>query len=253
MHTRPWIGNDVVDLTEPGVAGKERDRRFMARVFTVEERERILAAAAPTLALWKTWSAKEAAFKIASKIREGLVFAHRRFEVVPWDGWEPERAAGEAVGQWASVYVGDLEIRVRWETAREYIHCIGQLARHGDADAFSTERDIHLRQSRPVFSGIVSEENALSGALSRAERASVHSTASERARLLARRLMARWEQHLQGAEIVRLWQAWGWSPPVISRQGRPVAGFDVSLSHDGRFVAAALTGPEARVFGPAKL
>ena len=39
----------------------------------------------------------------------------------------------------------------------------------------------------------------------------MHSTASERARLLARRLMDRWD--LQGAEIVRLWRAWGWSPP----------------------------------------
>jgi len=244
LHTRPWIGNDVVDLTEPGVAGKERDRRFMDRVFTPEERERILTAAAPTLALWKTWSAKEAAFKIASKVREGIVFAHRRFEVVPWDALEMERAAGEAVGQWASVYFDDLEIRVRWETARDYIHCIGHLARHADADAFTTERDLRLRRRRPVFAGIVSETQALSGALSGAERASVYSTASERARLLARRLMARWEQHLQGAEIVRLWQEWGWSAHVISRGGRPVAGFDVSLSHDGRFVAAALTGPD---------
>jgi phosphopantetheine--protein transferase-like protein len=241
LHTRPWIGNDVVDLTEPGVAGKERDRRFMDRVFTLEERERILAAAAPTLALWRTWSAKETAFKIASKLREGLVFAHRRFEVVPDEAFEPERAAGEALGHWASVYFDDLEVRVRWETAREYIHCIGHLARN-EADAFSTERDL-VSQSRPLMAGIVAEGHGLTGALSGAERASVYCTASERARLLARRLMARWEQNLQGAEIVRLWRSWGWSPPVISRQGLPVAGFDVSLSHDGRFVAAAVTGP----------
>jgi phosphopantetheine--protein transferase-like protein len=242
LHTRSWIGNDVVDLAEPGVAGKEHDRRFMARVFTPEERERILSAAAPTLALWKTWTAKEAAFKIASKLREGLVFAHQKFEVVPADAGEPERVAGEAIGHWASVYVDDLEIRVRWETARDYVHCIGQLARHGDADALRTRREL-LNGSRPMLAGIVSEGHTLPGALSRAERASVHSTASERARLLARRLMARWEQHLQGAEIVRLWRSWGWSAPVISREGRPVPGFDVSLSHDGRFVAVAMTGP----------
>ncbi|RPJ69621.1 MAG: 4'-phosphopantetheinyl transferase superfamily protein, partial [Acidobacteria bacterium] len=76
-----WIGNDVVDLAEPGVAGKEQDRRFMDRVFTPAERVHILEAAAPTIALWKTWAAKEAAFKIASKLREGVVFAHRSFEV----------------------------------------------------------------------------------------------------------------------------------------------------------------------------
>jgi phosphopantetheine--protein transferase-like protein len=243
LHTRPWIGNDVVDLGEPGVSGKEHDRRFMDRVFTPEERERILVAAAPTLALWKTWSAKETAFKIASKLRERVVFAHRRFEVVPENAWEPERLAGEAIGLWASVYFDDLEIRVRWETALDYIHCIGQLARHSDADALRTTRDL-VQRPRHLLSGIVHEGHALSGALSGAERASVYSTASERARLLARRLMDRWEQHLQGAEIVRLWRARGWSAPVISLGGRPVPGFDVSLSHDGRFVAAAVTGPE---------
>jgi phosphopantetheine--protein transferase-like protein len=245
LHTRPWIGNDVVDLAEPGVAGKEHDRRFMDRVFTPEERERILAAAAPTLALWKTWSAKETAFKIASKLREGLVFAHQQFEVVPDDSWEPERAAGEAIGQWASVYFEGFEIKVRWDTACDYIHCIGQLARQGDADALRTARELP-GHARPVLSRIVSEGHRLPGALSRAEQASVHSTASERVRLLARRLMDRWEQTLQGAEIVRSWRAWGWSAPVISRGGEPVPGFDVSLSHDGRFVAVVLTGPAGR-------
>ncbi len=242
MLTRWWIGNDVVDLAEPGVAGKELDRRFVDRVFTPEERERILAAAAPTVALWKTWAAKETAFKIASKLREGLVFAHQRFEVVSWDAGEPERMAGEALGQWASVRFDDLEIKVRWESAREYIHCIGQLARLGDGPTLvDWER---IKAPRRLLAGVACDSPLLQGALSHAERASVHSTASEHARLLARRLMDRWEQHLQGAEIVRLWRAWGWSAPVISREGRPVAGFDVSLSHDGRFVAAALAGPD---------
>jgi phosphopantetheine--protein transferase-like protein len=240
LHTRSWIGNDVVDLAEPGVAGKELDRRFMDRVFTPEERGRILAAAAPTIALWKTWSAKETAFKIASKVREGLVFAHRQFEVIPADWIEPERLAGEALGQWASVRFEDLEIKVRWESARDYVHCIGQLTRAGEGP---TRIDWERLKTR-LMAGVVRESLVAPGELSRAERESVHSTASERARLLARRLMDRWEQHLQGAEIVRLWRSRGWSAPVISREGRPVAGFDVSLSHDGRFVAAALTGPE---------
>jgi phosphopantetheine--protein transferase-like protein len=239
LRTRSWIGNDIVDLGEPGVAGKELDRRFMDRVFTPAERERILAAAAPTLALWKTWAAKETAFKIASKLREGVVFAHRRFEVVPDTALEPERAVGEAIGRWASVHFDDLEIRVRWDTAVDYIHCVGQLARRESASGDGTAGP--PRRPRQLLSGILHDGQALGGVLTNAEQASVHSTASERARLLARRLMARWD--LQGAEIVRLWHAWGWSPPVISHLGEPVAGFDVSLSHDGRFVAAALTGP----------
>ena len=127
------IGNDIVDLAEPGVAGKEQDRRFMDRVFTPEERARILGAAAPALALWKTWAAKEAAYKIASKIRGKVVFAHRAFEVEP--------GTGGTLGEWARVSFDGLDIRVRWQTARDYVHCVGQLIQHcpGDASALARE------------------------------------------------------------------------------------------------------------------
>ncbi len=238
-----WIGNDVVDLAEPGVAGKERDRRFMDRVFTPEERAYILEAAAPTIALWKAWAAKETAFKVASKLREGLVFAHRAFEV-----------EADPAGQRARVRFDDLDIRVRWELARDYIHCIGQVARERSSPCLLREAKAEapfaadrphaadgLLDWRRFFSGIVHEGQALHGELSDAEQASVHSTASARARLLARRLMERWD--LQGAEIVRLWRSWGWGPPVVAREGTPLTSFDVSLSHDGRFVAAAVVGP----------
>jgi phosphopantetheinyl transferase (holo-ACP synthase) len=239
LHTRTWIGNDIVDLGEPGVAGKELDLRFMERVFTPEERRRILDAAAPTLALWRTWSAKETAFKIASKLREGVIFAHRRFEVGPDRAEDSNGPTGLAAGGGVSVWFEDLEVQVRWETALDYIHCIGRLARRGGEIAPAGPEA--LRGPRRLLAGIVSNGQGLGGALTSAERASVHSTASERARLLARELMARWD--VQGAEIVRMWRAWRWSPPVVAREGEPLAGFDVSLSHDGRFVAAALVGP----------
>jgi phosphopantetheine--protein transferase-like protein len=283
---RAWIGNDVVDLAEPGVAGKEQDRRFMDRVFTPEERARILDAAAPTIALWKTWAAKETAYKVASKIREGLVFRHRAFEVSPelepqssvlvtpgtapivgpsgepissfqqWAAraWQRHLAAREdgqpSVAQRAIVRFDDLEIPVRWQMAREYIHCIGQVARDrvsaGLASAQSGDpspaaaADV-WRDWRRVIADIVGESQALHGELTLAEQASVHSTASERVRLLARELMQRWDLH--GAEVLRIWRTWGWGPPVVAQEGRPVADYDVSLSHDGRFVAAAIAGP----------
>ena len=265
MKSRAWIGNDIVDLAEPNVPGKEQDRRFMDRVFTPEERARILDAAAPTLALWKTWSAKETAFKIASKIREGLVFHHQAFEVEMLDAdrtasraWTPLAAFPSlaSASQRARVRFDDLEIRVRWEMAREYIHCIGHLrdpeepsllaapglASRGLDLAHDWQGFVeYLRERWRVMSSVAHNSQALGGRLSWAEQASVHSTASERARLLARRLMERWD--LQEAEVVRLWRQWGWSPPVVAREGRPVAGFDVTLSHDGRFVAAVVTGP----------
>ncbi len=224
MKTACWIGNDIVDLAEPGVAGKERDRRFMDRVFTPDERARILDAAAPTIALWKTWAAKEAAYKIASKIREKVIFAHQAFEVAV------ERNEG-------LVRFEDLLVRVRWEIVRDYVHCVGQ---SGPAPA-SAEPS----RARQLLTAIAHSHQPLAGNLTTAERASVHSTPSERARLLARRVMEQWD--LRGAEVLRMWRAWGWSAPMVAREGRPVDGFDVSLSHDGRFVAAAVAGPAGGV------
>jgi phosphopantetheine--protein transferase-like protein len=228
LTTRAWIGNDIVDLAEPGVAGKEQDRRFMDRVFTPDERARILASAAPTIALWKTWAAKEAAYKIASKIRGKVVFAHRAFEVEP--------GTTNTLGHSAKVRFDGLDIRVRWQTARDYVHCVGQLIQQSAGDASAAPR-----APRRIISDIVHHGHLLYGTLTAAEQASVHSTPSARVRLVARRLFERWE--LQGAEVLRQWREWGWSPPVVALEGQPLAGFDVSLSHDGRFVAASVVGP----------
>ncbi|HNV04285.1 MAG TPA: 4'-phosphopantetheinyl transferase superfamily protein [Vicinamibacterales bacterium] len=221
------IGNDIVDLAEPGAAGKARDRRFMDRVFTAEERACILGALSPALAVWKTWAAKETAYKIASKVRGKVVFAHRAFEVEPG-------AAGTA-GGWGRVRFDGLDIRVRWETARDYVHCVGQLIQHRPGDAAASPHE-----PRPVHSAIVHHGQLLSGTLSAAERASVHSTPSARARLVARRLFER--LGLQGVEVLRHWRERGWGPPVAAIGGEMLPGFDVSLSHDGRFVAAAVAG-----------
>ena len=187
-----WIGNDIVDLAEPGVAGKERDRRFVDRVFTPAERARILDAVAPTIALWKTWAAKEAAYKVACKLREKVVFAHQAFEVAidRHDGW---------------VRFEDLVVRVRWELARDYIHCVGQLEKMSGT-IFQEELPAVPAEgagSRPGFRGrlltaIAHARQPIDGSLTSAERASVHSTPSERARLLARRVMEQWD--LRGTE-----------------------------------------------------
>ncbi len=60
------VGNDVVDLKEPDNRGKSGDERFLARVFTAQERELIAQAAAPDTLLWSFWAAKEAAYKAVS-------------------------------------------------------------------------------------------------------------------------------------------------------------------------------------------
>ena len=103
------LGNDVVDLTDPGAVGKCRDARFVARVFTPDEQAWIAAAAAPDRALWRLWAAKEAAYKAARKTVSGLVFAHRAFAVDPVLG---------------RVVCANGAFAVQWTEAERWVHAI---------------------------------------------------------------------------------------------------------------------------------
>lgn len=220
------VGNDVVDLTAPGAGEKHRDRRFLERVFTPQEQAFIADAADPARVLWMIWSAKEAAFKIASKLIPGTIFAHRSFRV-----WPRSLHAGR-------VQYDGLEVEVDWECNSDFVHCVGHIgagmrpvsvaARHGD-DAFEAavaNQALTARESESV--------------------SSIDSVAVRRvAKCLAKHLGVR------DAEIVRVRAAAGWAPPRVECNGQAAPGFDVSLSHDGRFVAAAVCSAGGRGVGAA--
>lgn len=223
MNTSPaLIGNDIVDLSEPGVAGKETDRRFLERVFTARERARILDSRDPTLTLWSVWAAKEAAFKIVTKLWPGVVFAHAAFEVDLRNF--PDAAARGAIT------FEDVSMGARWERgAAGYVHCI------------ATQACESADRTRTIVA--VSEDALEDCVLTAEEFESVHSVASARARKLAKRILAA-EWGLGAAIVMRQRLATGWGPPIVVFDGAPLAGFDISLSHDGRFAAAAVLGPE---------
>ena len=235
MKTRSWIGNDIVDLAEPGVAGKEHDRRFMDRVFTPAERARILASAAPTIALWKTWAAKETAYKIASKLREGVVFAHREFEVVPTWRAEGHRRGDRALGAGPlrrPRHPGALGDGARLHPLRrpagpQRRRPAGGRGRAAAAAAGAV-RIVHDGQA---LGGVLTTRRAGVGALDRVGARPPARAPADRAVGTAGRRGP--------APVARL----GLEPAGHRPEGGPVAGFDVSLSHDGRFVAAAVTGP----------
>lgn len=196
------IGNDIVDLAEPGAAGKERDRRFMDRVFTPGERARILGAAAPALVLWRTWAAKEAAYKVASKVRGRVVFAHRAFEVEPGAGG-PSAPSGR-------VRFDGLDIRVCWEMARGYVHCVGHLIQ-ASPGGVSPSRG----ESPRILSDIVECRQQVPGSLSAAEQASAPSTPSVRVRLVARRLFRKLPRQVDTPKV---------DSPAVWGLGRNVRG-----------------------------
>lgn len=77
------LGNDVVDLGHPRVAGKRTGRdRFEARILDPSEREALAREEDPWAALWLYWAAKEAVFKSVSKaIGSPPPFRHALFRI----------------------------------------------------------------------------------------------------------------------------------------------------------------------------
>jgi hypothetical protein len=192
----------------------------MARVFDDREREWIHASPDPDRTLWLAWAAKEAAFKVVSKL-EGAPppFRHHRFLVSEREG------AGGVVRH------GELAIPFREEPggAGEHLHVV----------AWSPGRDASVEaRVEPLPEGSPPVE-----VLTDRERRAVYSTMSGWVRVLARADVAR----LLGladddVEIVCAPGPPGRGIPWLHVRGDRGA-WDVSLSHHGRFLAWALRGP----------
>ena len=77
------VGNDIVDLRDPGSQPTAIHPRFDSRVFTADER-RQLDDASPSerhVLRWTLWAAKESTFKLVQQQDESVPFHPRSFEV----------------------------------------------------------------------------------------------------------------------------------------------------------------------------
>jgi len=188
------VGNDVVDLADPAIAGHHRRERFVSRVCAPGEHLRATTAAG----LWTLFAAKEAAYKALVKLGHAPGFAHREILVAPdldavtWHG---------------------CRLRLRVVRDDERVHAVAWSAA-GDA---------------PPLAACARAD----GPLERAARALVCSLVADATGFPAAELA-----------VVRdpAAGAWdGYGPPRMERldRRRLDVAVDVSLSHDGRFVAAA--------------
>lgn len=75
------VGNDVVDLLDPGLDAQIVRDRFDARICRAAEREAIRTAPDPARERWCHWAAKEASYKLLRKRAPETIFSPIRFEV----------------------------------------------------------------------------------------------------------------------------------------------------------------------------
>lgn len=218
---------DVVDLTAPRTADRTGDSRFLQRVFTPEERERIRHSTDPHQTLWTIWAAKEAAFKVISKIAgEPPVFRHADFRVAGPPDTPIRRVIHGATEVEVGVDPHPRRILVwAWDGDMPEI----MVARATVEDGLAT---LGLGRDWTDWEDAV---------LRPEERDAAHSLSSALVRILARRDASR----VLGAEEEELAVVCGPGdpgrrPPFLHRGGHLARGADLSISHDGAELAWAI-------------
>jgi phosphopantetheine--protein transferase-like protein len=225
-----YVGIDVVDLTTDRIRTRELSPRFLERVFTEPERLRIESASDPSAETWTLWAAKEAGFKVVSKVLGSPpVFEHRAFEVT-----DPP---GQAVR--ALRYGGlRLDLTVWTELDHIVVHA------WNDPSALVLVSQISLDAARELLDFAEPFDGWCETRLSPDERNSVHSHASAFVRLMARRDAARFLDLNEERLSIRCSPGEpGRRPPFLYLDGEELSSADVSFSHHGSQLAWALSTP----------
>lgn len=242
--SRVVVGNDVVDLTQPRTLGRSSDERFVARVLAPAEQEALRRAEDPDLELWCRWAAKEAGYKVVSKLLGAPPpFVHRSF-VPMWTSGPDGGFVRRGV-----VRYHEHQVPVTVVRAQETVHAVG-----------FAERDMVEPRRPAAGAGIVAAPHVVPRVVSLDERGvawegtrgelerrltpreadAVYSLASAAVRVGARAdlasLMRVDEARLQ---IVCAPGPTSQRPPRVLLDDLDTEA-DVSLSHDGRWLAWAI-------------
>lgn len=201
----PPVGNDVVDLKLPENQGKSGDDRFLGRVFTSEERDRIAGAAHPESFLWALWAAKEAAFKVVSRDDPTVASTSRRYDI----RLDPSPVSETCLTGRAITPRGELVLRII--VTDDYVHAVS-----------------------------TATESNLDGIFQRVDRMGVGGDPGEASDFVRRQLLREIARCLDCplGELSVGKEPLGPGAPFVLRRGQPL-DIEISLSHDGRFAAFA--------------
>ena len=190
--------------------GKSRDIRFINRVFTPDEQKQLLDSTNPDTMLWALWTAKETAYKIASK-SHAAVFSVPRAYKVNFEADLAELDENSAVSGVVETSCGPIQMKV-FQTC-DFVHCIGTTGTFKAIDS--------------IIWGV--------------QRINTSMNESFFVRKAARKSLSLYLNHNPDEiEIRRLRGPYGLEPPIVYVKDRR-AMIDISLSHEGRFVAYAFT------------
>lgn len=213
-----FVGNDLIDFNAEHNRGRGAQPRFLERIFSAAERAYLAAQASGDFGFAQLWSAKEAAYKAAKKQQPQLVFAPRRW-LVSIQSQLPD--TGDSHG---SVQIDeDTRVVVHWQASTHWLHCLGVLG---------TPSALIEHAVEPFVDGAADTD------FSERERSGFSRRESAAVRGLAKRLLQR--HGIRDVEILRNTEDGVRLPPRVFANGQVLTDLDLSLSHDGAYVAAVV-------------
>lgn len=225
-----YVGVDVVDLTADRLRERGLSRRFVERVFSESERARIESASDRLVETWSLWAAKEAGFKVVSKLLGAPpVFEHRAFEV--------RDAPGQLI---TSLRYRDvqLDLTVRAEGNQVVVHA------WNDPSSLVMVSQMQMDAAREALGFEEPFGDWCEDRFSAEERDALHSRASAFVRLLARRDAAHFLNLGEDRLSIRCRPGpTGQRPPYLYLDGQEMSAADLSFSHHGTCLAWALIVP----------
>jgi len=204
----PYVGNDVVDLKEPANAEKSQNSRFLKKILTNAEIKFVQNAENPDTAVWSLWACKETAYKVIKKSRSTAAFLPRRWQVV-FTKSQSAYSDGEVI------FPGGDGVYIRLFSNSQYVYCFG-------ADV--------LTALDKLISSVKILPDEKDG---KATNPSVFVR-----HCLGQNLAEHFSLNFRDIKIKRTRKNGELQPPCVYVAGRKT-DIDISLSHDGRFVAYA--------------
>ena len=207
-----------MDLSDPQARGKSRDTRFIDRVFSEDERQQILNCSEPDFLLWSLWAGKETAYKAVRKSYSEAISVPRRYGVKLND---PDDGIIRKVPFISGIVETPYDpVSIRIFINEDYVHCIGIT---GELEAInSATRGVHKTSQGNGFHFSTDSP-------------------SLKVRQLAKKAISSYlDQDIENIDIRRFRGSCGLGPPTVFIKGKAEM-VDISLSHDGNFIAYAFT------------
>ena len=212
------VGNDIVDLGSPSAQGKNKDEKFIRRVFTDDEKQFIARSDDPDGILWRLWAAKETAYKVISKSNPGISSAPRKYQVCissPMKGCTVKGIVKTPDG-------ADGRIQVTIYHYGDVVHCIGS--------------SLSWDSEKQVIHGVDKIDDGYPPD---------YGQSSQYVSDLVRHIAGvRIAQHVpcdqKDIHFSKTTSACGQAYPIVQIDNQ-TCQIDISFSHDGRFVAYAFS------------